>query len=96
MSAVEIVEKSLELFSTLVSSVRQSTRAGGHILQNITMMGESWSMQLPDFPSLVRVSQSNLGECNEMSQEINLFKSSHLAVENSTRDLGAGGQLNNF
>jgi hypothetical protein len=41
VSAVEIVEKSLELFSTLVSTVRQSTRAGGHILQNITMMGKS-------------------------------------------------------
>ena len=42
VSAVEIVEKSLELFSTLTSIVRQSTRAGGHILQNITMMGKLW------------------------------------------------------
>ncbi len=41
VSAVEIVEKSLELFSILVSTVRQSTRAGGHILQNITMMGKA-------------------------------------------------------
>jgi hypothetical protein len=34
------VEKSLELFNTFVATIRQSTRAGGHILQNVTMMGE--------------------------------------------------------
>jgi hypothetical protein len=37
--ASEIVEKSLELFNTILAVVRQSTRAGGHILQNYIMMG---------------------------------------------------------
>ena len=37
--AIEIVEKSLELFNTILAIVRQSTRAGGHILQNFMMMG---------------------------------------------------------
>ena len=37
--AIEIVEKSLELFNVILGTVRQSTRAGGHILQNFTMMG---------------------------------------------------------
>ena len=37
--SVEIVENSLELFNTILSTIRQSTRAGGHILQNYIMMG---------------------------------------------------------
>jgi E3 ubiquitin-protein ligase UBR4 len=37
--AVEIVEKSLELFNTILGTIRQSTRAGGHILQNYITMG---------------------------------------------------------
>lgn len=37
--AEEIVEKSLELFNTILATVRQSTRAGGHTLQNYIMMG---------------------------------------------------------
>ena len=38
--ASEIVEKSLDLFNTILATIRQSTRAGGHILQNYTMMGK--------------------------------------------------------
>ena len=37
--SVEIVENSLELFNTILSTIRQSTRAGGHILQNYITMG---------------------------------------------------------
>ena len=37
--ASDIVEKSLDLFNTILASIRQSTRAGGHILQNFTMIG---------------------------------------------------------
>ena len=37
--AVEITEMSLELFNSILSTIRQSTRAGGHILQNFTTMG---------------------------------------------------------
>ena len=37
--ASEIVEKSLDLFNTILATIRESTRAGGHILQNYTMMG---------------------------------------------------------
>ena len=37
--AIEIVENSLELFNTILNTIRQSTRAGGHILQNYIMMG---------------------------------------------------------
>ena len=38
--AIEIVEKSLELFNTVLATIRQSTRAGGHILQNFMMIGD--------------------------------------------------------
>lgn len=37
---VEIVEKSLELFNTIQKLMIKSTRAGGHISQNMAMMGE--------------------------------------------------------
>ena len=37
--SVEIVENSLELFNTILTTIRQSTRAGGHVLQNYIMMG---------------------------------------------------------
>ena len=37
--AIEIVENSLELFNTILTTIRQSTRAGGHVLQNFIMMG---------------------------------------------------------
>lgn len=36
--AVEIIEKSLELLNSMMSLVRESTRAGGHVLQNFTTM----------------------------------------------------------
>ena len=38
-ASIEIVENSLELFNTILTTIRQSTRAGGHILQNYIMMG---------------------------------------------------------
>ena len=37
--SIEIVENSLELFNTILTTIRQSTRAGGHVLQNYIMMG---------------------------------------------------------
>ena len=37
--AVEVIEMSLELFNCVLSSIRQSTRAGGHVLQNFATMG---------------------------------------------------------
>ena len=37
--AVEIIEKSLELFNSTLTLIRDSTRAGGHVTQNVTMMG---------------------------------------------------------
>ena len=38
MQSVEIIEKSLELLNSMLSLVRESTRAGGHVLQNFTTM----------------------------------------------------------
>lgn len=41
--AVEIVEKSLELLNSSLSLVRDSTRAGGHVLQNMTLLA-AWTL----------------------------------------------------
>ena len=38
MQSAEIIEKSLELLNSMLSLVRESTRAGGHVLQNFTTM----------------------------------------------------------
>uniref|UniRef100_T1IY63 UBR-type domain-containing protein n=1 Tax=Strigamia maritima TaxID=126957 RepID=T1IY63_STRMM len=41
--AVNIVERSLEVFNTVASAIRNSTRAGGHNLQNFYLIG-AWTL----------------------------------------------------
>ncbi len=57
--AVEIVEKSLELFSATLSLLRESTRAGGHALQNFTTMG-AWVLTTGLLVQLNNTSQASV------------------------------------
>ncbi len=54
--AIEIIEKSLELFNSTLSLLRESTRAGGHILQNFTVMG-AWVLTTGLLVQLTNTSQ---------------------------------------
>ena len=57
-ASIEIVENSLELFNTILTTIRQSTRAGGHILQNYIMMG-AWVLTSGLLVQLAAASEPN-------------------------------------
>ena len=57
LHAVEIIEKSLDLFNSTVALIRDSTRAGGHILQNFTTMG-AWVLTTGILVQLTHTSQA--------------------------------------
>ena len=62
--AVEVIEMSLELFNCILSSIRQSTRAGGHMLQNFATMG-TWVLATGLLAQLHNTSrQSEAGEAS--------------------------------
>ncbi len=71
-SATEIIEKSLELFNAVVSLLRESTRAGGHVLQNFMTMG-AWVLTTGLMVQLNNTSQvlkqSNLGSKIGLAKE---------------------------
>ena len=61
--SIEIVENSLELFNTILTTIRQSTRAGGHVLQNYIMMG-AWVLTSGEIftgLALPKISQNPIG-----------------------------------
>ena len=56
--SIEIVENSLELFNTILTTIRQSTRAGGHVLQNYIMMG-AWVLTSGNLKSCQKMMKTN-------------------------------------
>ena len=76
--SVEIVENSLELFNTILSTIRQSTRAGGPLVQNYIMMG-AWVLtsgllvQLAS-ASAVDISSKRINLNDLLSHGLNLNK----------------------
>ncbi len=75
MQAVEIIEKSLELLNSMLSLVRESTRAGGHVLQNFATMS-AWVLitgMVVQFTKTSNVAES-IGSKREEQAKINLPK----------------------
>ena len=75
-ASIEIVENSLELFNTILTTIRQSTRAGGHILQNYIMMG-AWVLTSGLLVQLAAASDPNTKIKNKidlLSHGLNLNK----------------------
>ena len=56
LHAIEIIEKSLELLNSMLGLLRESTRAGGHILQNFITMA-AWILTTGLLMQLTNTSQ---------------------------------------
>ncbi|GIY36069.1 e3 ubiquitin-protein ligase UBR4 [Caerostris darwini] len=63
--SVSIVETSLEIYNTIAGVLNNSTRAGGHVLQNLHMIG-SWII-LGGLHYILNLNPSQLGERNKES-----------------------------
>lgn len=68
--AVDIIEKSLELFNATLGNLRESSRAGGHVLQNFSTMG-AWVLTTGLMVQLNNSSQVSEFTCFVASKAIN-------------------------